>query len=369
MADIIVSLRSTPSCDRCRELESQQCLKGNILYLTDRLEKCKEEFFKAMNALINGVGGHVIVHANNVRFLGTFDQQVDKKLKELLHDSSYFHENFSRKLIIDQHHVLFKVKVRSGNRGLSTLKFNTTESLNAGRGDPTQRQMQRWIENIISEPSSDDEDDTDSDNGVDCPVFERDVEVTSSGMPFLENLCIQAKDINFGPKNKGKTDALRKGYDQGRIEKLTKHFWDVFGLPEYITAFSKIATGGSVYFGVEEDTKHREFKCNGFRLTENDRREMKRSIERKVCDTMLWVGLSPPKNPVIVKFPTVITREADWYVVEVKVNYYHGIAFHKERGPDAYTCNRGQVEQIEVPKWISKYGGCVNLCKQMPQFM
>ncbi|KAK7490453.1 hypothetical protein BaRGS_00018239 [Batillaria attramentaria] len=224
-------------------------------------------------------------------------------------------------LLIDQHHVLFKVKVRSGNRGLSTLKFNTTESLNAGRGDPTQRQMQRWIENIISEPSSDDEDDTDSDNGVDCPVFERDVEVTSSGMPFLENLCIQAKDINFGPKNKGKTDALRKGYDQGRIEKLTKHFWDVFGLPEYITAFSKIATGGSVYFGVEEDTKHREFKCNGFRLTENDRREMKRSIERKVCDTMLWVGLSPPKNPVIVKFPTVITREADWYVVEVKVNY------------------------------------------------
>nr|KAG5685185.1 hypothetical protein BaRGS_011083 [Batillaria attramentaria] len=219
-------------------------------------------------------------------------------------------------------------------------------------------------------------------------------------------MSMQAKRVcldNIRLSASGKLDA----------ENLANYCWNDVRLPQYISAFAKIRSGGSIFLGVMEEDKPKlwiqvqsaevdglftvhdsdfkvwkenegnedskmvyhvaredavpdkktkpsgKFMCQGVCLTKNEQKLFRKKIQEKIRTDMLWLGLSKPINPVTIHFHGVENGPADMCVIEIQVDFFHGVAFHHNKGPVSYKCfgPTGQIEQIQLEVWVHENGG------------
>ncbi|KAK7496380.1 hypothetical protein BaRGS_00012302, partial [Batillaria attramentaria] len=303
-----------------------------LLQIKNKDEKRKkfEEFHKCLNARINAGGGTVCVHIDKPHRLGSFDEKIDDRMMELIPDDSLFSQNFERHYLPDKKHVLFRVIPRPRHY-LSTLNFNTTQSLNKGLSELTHGQMRSYLKELKSRTPAPES------PGAEPEVtlkFERKKEVMivkgKDEVHFQESICMQAKSVD--------EKLALPGGNAHRIVDLAKYFWEGTSksLPHYISAFTKLTKGGSVYFGVSEgkgtgdhnDVATGSFICDGVELNDRDCEDLKKLILRYVREKMMWIpGLEEHCNPVDVKFHEV-KKAGCLFVIEVAVKYFHGVAFY-----------------------------------------
>ena len=111
---------------------------------------------------------------------------------------------------------------------------------------------------------------------------------------------------------------------------------------------------------VEKDTG--EFWTEAIQLTEEERVGFHRGILERVVDELKWVGAEEPYDPVQVFFHDVANAPADHCVIEVKVNYYHGLCFHDKEGPESYRIKgpgnprtAPAPHRIHFPEWVESF--------------
>ena len=191
------------------------------------------KFYHYVNTLLNGKGGTVVIHSKNPNLLERFDQKVDRKFIDLISDGSMYHDVFERSYS-DDAHLVYRIKPCAKNKPWSTLDFKTKASTSKGRDVPSYVQMSVWLENLCAQPNRSfktaDEGDMEFENGK--QVF---IKNDYGRVPFQKSMTIQAKSLR-----------------QVTTQDLVKHCWKTLKLNEYISAFTKIRGGGSVYFGVGE---------------------------------------------------------------------------------------------------------------------
>ena len=362
-----------------------------------------QQFYKYVNSLFNEVGGAVVIHSNNPNLLEQFDKQVDDKLTDLISDGSMYHDVFER-FYFDNAHLLYLIKPSARTKPLSTLDFKTKTSVNKGKDVPSYVQMSVWLKTLCDSsdspesdsPESADKDDMQFENGK--QVF---IKKDYGREPFQESITIQAK-------------SLRKTTKQD----LVKPSWGKLNLNEYISAFTKIRVGGSVYFGVREHKEEQELwisalpQCTSFvelttqgrnekwniwkdrnleteptlyyvakgdkgmtvqketgqfwteaiQLTEEERVQFRSGILERVENELKWVGAEEPYDPVQVVFHPVANAPADHYVIEVRINYYHGLCFYDKEGPESYRIKgpgdpraEPEIHRIPLHDWVKSF--------------
>ena len=357
----------------------------------------------AVNALVNKKGGYIIIHSPHDHLVGKFDQQVDDSLKRLIPDQSSYHSYFSRYITDDGKHVVYRVKPKSGRRPLSILKYHTMVSLNCCVLEPTQGEFQNLLteasltadeeeesdEDDSDEDDSDeddsDEDDSDEDDsddedddsdGEDDSEHEEDDRMEG----FMTNL-VKGKRIMFGSvpfqediRTQAKCPENAKKSDTNGIQGLLTKLWNNFKITHYISAFSKVRYGGSIYVGVKEKSKG-FFWCEGCELSDDDKNLLERKILSKIEKTTLCVGTAMPQQLVSVRFHPVKNSAEDTeaeggerggkqrYVVQIKVRRYkHGLIFHAPgqnldtdgQGPELYTHSKHSMkpERVTPEDWL-----------------
>ncbi|KAK7491170.1 hypothetical protein BaRGS_00017607 [Batillaria attramentaria] len=311
-------------------------------------QKNVENFLKLMNARLNAGGGSVCVHIDDPHCLGFFDEKVDDKMMELIADDTLFSDNFER-CYQDENHVLFRVKQRQRCH-LSTFNFNTKQSLDRGLSDLTHGQMRHWIAHrSTSEPAA---------SGKNRLRFVKGEVVKDGNGVFQESVSVQAKRVP-------ETLAEKGGEDENRIESLAEYCWEGTSKPlsHYISAFTKLRQGGSVYFGLSEEKRGEKqemrtgrFKCDGVALDDSERKKLRRLIVQKVSQNMQSIPIPPADDsPVEVEFRQVVEGGADLFIVEVAVKYVDGVVFYA-RGPLSYRLSQsGKDEEITIKEWIKHY--------------
>ena len=358
-----------------------------------------QKFYLYVNSLLNGKGGTVVIHSKNPNLLERFDQKVDKKLIDLISDGSMYHDLFERGYS-DDAHLVYRIKPCAKNKPWSTLDFKTKTSTNKGRDVPSYVQLSVWLENLCAQPNrsfkSANEGDMEFENGK--QVF---IKKDYGREPFQESMTIQAKSLRHAT-----------------TQDLVRHCWKTLKLNEYISAFTKIRGGGSVYFGVGEHKEEKELwisalpRCTKFvklttharaekwniwkdpnlrtkptlfyvakgnkvktvekatgefwteaiHLTKEERVRFHRGILERVVDELKWVGVEEPYDPVQVFFHDVASAPTDHCVIEVKVNYYHGLCFHDKEGPESYRIKgpgnprtAPAPHRIDFPEWVESF--------------
>ena len=357
------------------------------------------KFLQIMNALYNQGSGAVIVHTDEPHRLNMFDEKVDNKLHNMITDQSCFTDCFER-FHYDNKHIVFRVKPKY--RRLSTLVPNTKISLDHGIVDPSQAQLQ-----YLNKTASREQDDTNA-NEVEL-ILEQDKEVLvklKSGLvAFQESRNLQAKQF---PKRTIKLLKDESKTTEERIRQLANDCVEGGRLCEYVSAFSKLDGGGSVYLGLEEkkingvkrwrraeneeykgvftvhdpefsawkdgsvycvareedvpvqnEVRTGEFICQGISLNSDEQLLLSRYIEEKIKTDMRFCRFTS-HVPFQVKFLD-IQGTSDHYVVQVKVEKYHCLSFYKPEGPLSYelssrkrlqTTDPLPVRSITAEKWL-----------------
>ena len=374
----------------------------NLFSKTVGEEQEQEElnkFLQIMNALYNQGSGAVIVHTDEPHRLNKFDEKVDNELHNMITDQSCFTDCFER-FHYDDKHIVFRVKPKE--RRLSTLVPNTRISVEHGTVDPSQAQLQ-----YLNETASRKQDDTPTSANEVTLILEKDKEVfvglKSRKVAFQESRHTQAKQF---PKRTIKLLKDESKTTEERIRQLANDCVKGRRLCKYVSAFSKLDGGGSVYFGLEEkkinsvkrwrrvedeeykdvftvhhpefsawkdgnvycvareedvpvknEVKTGEFICQGISLNSEERRLLSKYIKEKIKTDMLWLSRFRSPFPVQVKFLNV-PRTSDHCVVQVKVEKYHGLSFYKPEGPLSYELSSQKrlqtVRSITVEKWLKR---------------
>ncbi|KAK7501790.1 hypothetical protein BaRGS_00006876 [Batillaria attramentaria] len=336
-------------CEKCRRFEATnsvvvaQDLITDVVTKQRNAKKALGQFFETINAALNKTEDETVcIHTKNPHLLGEFDKKVDDKLAKLLSDDSFYEENFDR-YIYDPNHVVFKVKERK--RPISILDYATKVSLNKGLTDPTYTQMTRFVKLIHSERQ-----------GKTSPtqtaefVFARNDEVkvkAEPGVPFQESVRVQAKPAKDKLRGLPGSDT-----NDNRIDKQLDLWWKEQDLPEFISAFTKLHDGGSVFLGVleifDERIQTRKFMSHGIVLNGDERRELKTKLQQKINEMKWFSPLSEDPNGVInVTYHEVRNGEENECVVEVSVKYFHGLSF-VGGGPKAFE-RQGNNKPTEIP--------------------
>ncbi|XP_070201092.1 uncharacterized protein [Littorina saxatilis] len=306
--------------------------------IKDEEDEAKNEFFKIINSFLNAKEGSVLIHSDGDRNIDLFDQKVDGRLVTLIPDNALYQDVYERSFL-DDNHLYYRVKPRSGQRPLSILDFNTKFAVSKGLVDPTQGQMRDFMKHVIEEeeksPSF-----FEAYRGT--AVLEKDQpamlnSVESGSKPFRENICTQAK-----------------AYDQTDL----KEFCWKKSKP-YISAFSKIPGGGSVYIGIAEDKTGNiatgKLIVKGVNANEFDEQEMQEELLRRVGMEMMHIGRREPDNVIETEALPVLSDKSS-VVIQIKVNYYHGIYFTSLDGPKLFTAkwkHSGlEVANIDVNIWL-----------------
>ena len=320
-----------------------------------------QQFYKYVNILLNGVGGSVVIHSNNHSLLEKFDQKVDVILIGLISDGSMYHDVYER-FYSDDAHLLYRIKPCARTKPYSTLDFKTKMSISRGKQVFSYAQMSVWLKKLSAEPNDSSESANEGHmefiNGEEVFII-KDNERES----FQESTTIQAKSL--------KTEKYKRA----------KHCWKNMELNEYISAFTKIRGGGSVYIGVVEDygitKKHRvktvKFITEPIQLTEEERVRFFRGIRERVENKLKWVGAKGPCYPVQVFFHHVANAPTDHCVIQVKVNYYHGLCFYHKEGPESYRIKgpgdprtEPVIHRISVYDWVKSFN--VNAAEKMKAY-
>ena len=349
-----------------------------------------------MNGLLNSSGGAVVIHTPNPYVLELFDHKVDDKLSAMIPDGRLYHQVYERSLFNDTH-LVYRVKSSSKKRPFSTVDFKTYSRQSKGKKAVTHPEMAMMISDVCQQaesPGSAGDDDT--------IILDNDQEVRLrkdyGEEPFQESVTREAKAVTEGDP----------------VGTLIDSCWRHLAL--CVCYFTKIEGGGSVYFGVAEEkgtspmwmeaaqnvvvltpsgregdwkiwedarqtrqtrnrvyyvakeSKHQKQKTGKFltkpiSLPQRDHEGFRRAILAKVNTDLKWVGKAKPQDPVQVHFHPVANAPQDKCVIEIKVNYYHGLCFYSKTGPESFKCGFQRpgtispppVEQIGFPDWIKHF--------------
>ena len=247
-------------CQICREIGEEYNSKKYFLSSTDFIletvcpdgkskeqkKKLKQEkvpdFLKIINAMLNEGHGILCVHTSTPHLLGPFDEAVNKRMFSLIPDDTLFDDNFERHFK-DKEHVIFRVRPR--RRPFSTCCFNTKLSTDTGLVDPTPGQMRYFLKKQSeTHPDQQDSEIPEQDTTL---IFtegeEVKVSIGNTDIVFQESIRTQAKQM---PQM---SEGDRKKWSYGNI---LRFFEEKNRLQKYITAFSKLKTGGSIFWGVSE---------------------------------------------------------------------------------------------------------------------
>ncbi|KAL8624033.1 hypothetical protein ACOMHN_041623 [Nucella lapillus] len=354
--------------------------------------KRANRFLKRINAFMNEGCGMICLHLKDPHMLGHFEQTVNPRMADLIPDDTPFHDNFERH-ILGKNHVIFRVKPTSGM--LSTFCFNSKISLDCGVEDPTQGQM-RYLMKHKRDPATDDKHKFSFNftrgQNVKVEIEKVGENGTKEESVFQECKSIQAKSV---PKIQGSfCDILKSVF-------FEKDKMGTF-LPKYISAFSKLPRGGSIFLGIKEAkietpkwtrvekteknqllTLHNpnfdlwkdkdgqyliaenspvgkalepgEFKCEGIKLTQEERETLPERVKQLIKKNMLWCAGGPQPH-VGVEYHRVEGTDGSeaLFVVEFQVHRYQGMGFF-EPGPIAYRISKGaegeHTEKMSVEDW------------------
>jgi hypothetical protein len=255
---------------------------------------------------------------------------------------------------LDEHHLLFAV-LYNKERPYSVLDFKTKIPVSKGLEAPTHGQMGELVRSIIKEPaeaaSKPYDDQTSFEEGQEVIVTRTFRKFsTPTRVPLREGIDVQAK-----------------AFDESKP------------LPEYcaekskesISAYTKNTHGGTIYLGIREekinDRDTGRLLAQGSTL-EGPRKERVEatinSIEKEVRETLRWIGKkSPMQDQIRVKERKAGQRDGkDVFIVEIKVEYYHGLCFYDPEGPLLFKANfeRGgkpDVKKLGLYDWLRKYEG------------
>ena len=334
----------------------------------------------------------MVIHTRNQYLLEQFDHKVDEKLSAMIPDGRLYHQVYERSFFGDTH-LVYRVKPSSRKRPFSTVDFKTYSRQNKGRKAVTHPEMAMMISDVCQEAES-----PGSAGADDTIIFNNGQEVRLrkdyGEEPFQESVTREAKAVTEG--------AL--------IDSCWRH------LALCVCYFTKIEGGGSVYFGVAEEKetspmwrearqsvveltpsgregdwkiwkdarqtrqtpnivyyvakepKHREQKTGKFLtkpilLPQRDREGFRQAILAKVKTDLKWVGAAEPQDPVQVLFHPVANAPQDQCVIEIKINYYHGLCFYSKTGPESFrykfqkpgTTAPPPVKQIRFSDWINDF--------------
>lgn len=347
----VLNVHFFTECDKCRELKQAQFQETRIILEKDPMDDSGnnrsrsrsqrnvqlQDFLRAINALLNSRGGGVIIHFKFPYKVALFDEKVDDKLLQLIVDDTFFHENFER-YFIDENHVIFRVITRK-RRKYSTLNFQSKISFDKGLDFPTQAQMERWMKYVSNDDTSVDDQQSRQSGSItfvkDSVV--REVIVDSRSHVFLENSKLQAKSI---PANCD----------------ISEYCWEK--VKEYISAFSKIRSGGSVFFGLKEERTDEKrtgkLICEGISLEPSQRQQLINYLRSNITKEMLWLAQNSPLNPVDVKFHPVNGGTDNLCVIEIAIKYFHGVSFFMKDGPEAWVHKgtKRPLERIPFNEWV-----------------
>ncbi|KAK7089511.1 hypothetical protein V1264_024422 [Littorina saxatilis] len=231
-------------CTFCRRCVEKDCTQACFLFdkdLDEVIEQCTkaerkqhlDRFLRMVNALLNQGGGVIYIHSKP-HLLAFWDEQIDNDLMELVPDDTLFDNNFERRVITGENHVIFRVK--PGHRPCSTRDFHSKVSLNKGLTDPTHPQMRRLLK-VDRQPP----DNTDPPDQIVTPSALQQGAV----IRFQENVYTQAKVVQ-----QNKLSRVRAATP---VTKLVNYWWNELKLPLYIAAFTKQRHGGSFFLGLREE--------------------------------------------------------------------------------------------------------------------
>ncbi|XP_070177737.1 uncharacterized protein [Littorina saxatilis] len=301
-----------------------------------------------MNALLNDGKGIAVLHLQNPYKLADFDEQVDEVMDKMIPDSTLLKDNFTRHFF-DNIHVIFSVVERDRSL-ISTLHLHTKVPWNWSIRDIRHDQML----NLVRQRASDEP--SESCKTLQLYQFDLGKEFRIPGTVgvFVESFGLQAKSVPKNNPNFPNPVVWISALEGGR-------------LAEYISAFTQLATGGSVFFGVAEEKvpnsedKTGKYVCEGVLLRgRNTKEALRAAIENTVKQEMLWLSHLAPRKPITIIFHT-INGNPDLYIIEVFVPYFHGIAFYNKEGPQAYRTDRtNQRELIPLERWTEKYRGTLS---------
>ncbi|XP_070202237.1 uncharacterized protein [Littorina saxatilis] len=320
-----------------------------------------DKFYHVINSFLNGMGGSVMIHADQDVNIDYLDKKVDSKLLKLIPDNALYQDVYERYLL-DAKHVLYRVLPRVSSRPYSVFDFNTRFSVSKGTVPPTYGQMNDFVDDITwNRPKGRDQ--FLMNRGHLTLIKGHHVMVTrnvgNATVPMSENICTQAKALS--PPD-------------------PEYCWRQS--KPYISAFTKIRGGGSVYMGIREEKTAQgdptgKLIADGVYLTLPNQEKIKEFFRSKIDNELMWLGTSKHKQNVVeIRFLRVDVNDrqrvarcvakrvagpvAGFYVVEVKINYYCGICFQSPSGPQLYTTsltngnvNTGIVIPVEV--WLKRF--------------
>jgi predicted HTH transcriptional regulator len=331
----------------------------------NQIGKKMQLFLERVNALLNCEdGGKIIIHVDDHGRTDVFHQKVHHRLAAMIPDNALYDAVY-QEYYLDKNHLLFEVLYHP-ERPFSVLDFKTKIAVGKGLEAPTHAQMGELVKSIIKEPTDNVvrrpyEDKMKFEEGKEAMVhrkFKLPMNNTTTTVPLKEGTDVQAKA--FDPSN-----SLRMDYCADKSK-------------ESISAYSKNANGGTIYIGIKEKkimdpATHKEINTGKLLVHGNDLNldgpRLTAKIKEIVMKTLRWIGVKRPTPDQV----TVNERKAgkrdgkEVYVVEIRVEYYHGLCFYDLDGPlffkGDFDAGRLKMTQLGVGDWLAKYEGATERLK------
>ena len=162
-------------------------------------------------------------------------------------------------------------------------------------------------------------------------------------------------------------ERVSRGEVEG-VVKVTDTSWQLWEDPS-LHAYH-VATEDSVPVFKEQPTGR--FVCEGLRLSDQERKQMKEKILQNVREKLTWLCLEAPEDPVTVTFHPVQDEQGheDVYVMEVVVKHFHGIVFTDTVGPKAVKIRPAtrEVVPMEFSEWLNGQRTEAELQRKTPIF-
>ena len=212
---------------------------------------------------------------------------------------------------------------------------------------------------------------------------------------------------------------LTKVAGNTRAQKLLNYWWNNLKLAKFIAAFSKQAKGGTFILGLKEDKEKKEFIwtkvthvqgvnitinkdcelklwkddkkdvyylateehaprrelkkgrfiCHGIELSTDEEAELIEEFDKRIEKGLLWLPVpydpdsgDPDLSQLVQLNVHKVSNPANpsqrLCLLEVKVNYFHGVCFQTPEGPEAYNFDKpenvGHAVRMTVDKWAKK---------------
>ncbi|XP_070177513.1 uncharacterized protein [Littorina saxatilis] len=299
-----------------------------------------DNFFRCIAALLNSGGGIAVLHTESTHLFGVFQELVRDRLVRMIPDDSLFTAHFEAN-VHDDHHVYFRVKANAG-RSVCISAFHTKLRVGTSLRDPTQSQFRKLLRELTGQHSQISE----GQKRVRKLILGNSGDVVTVGISTDIGAC-----RTFMFQETEEMDARRlPTVEENNPAKVFEYIWR--SLPFFISAFSKLSAGGSVFYGIAEQkwtSSEKAVPGNAGRFMYEgalilDKGQLREQITTSAKMALLWYPSFPKDDPVDVVFHPVNTEDpgVQCYVVEVAVRHFPGVVFYNKEGPEVYELRNGE---------------------------